>query len=122
MDRPTRQEQAQAILRLRASRLASQILGRRARSVADYEEAFNLEMVDLIAEIPTPEVLLSLGRNVVGPRDGLYVLDDGGTYRVYLQERGETYSERLGASFEQARTAVIDNLIQLAGLPYRPPG
>ncbi|MFQ5554764.1 MAG: hypothetical protein ACE5GC_05270 [Acidimicrobiia bacterium] len=122
MDRPTRQEQAQAILRLRAQRLASDILGRRATTVADFSEAFNLERIDLIAEIPTPTALLALGRNVVGPRDGLYVLQDDGAYRVYLQERGDSGQEIRTRSFDEAREAVIDRLLVLGGLPFVPPG
>lgn len=122
MDRPTRQEQAQAILRLQGHRLASHILGRRATTAADFEEAFNLERIDLLAEISDPGAMLTLGRNIVGPRDGLYVLDDGDSFRVYIQERGETYQEVRGADFEAAREAVIDRLLILGGLPYRPPG
>jgi hypothetical protein len=122
MERPTRQEQAQAILQRRARRAASQILGRAATSAADFAEAFNLERVDIVAEIPKPDVMLALGRNVVGPRDGLYVLDDGGSYRVYLQERGISYDEVTGASFSEAREAVIDRLLVLQGVPFSPPG
>jgi hypothetical protein len=122
MHRPTRQEQAHAILHLRGHALASQILGRRATSAADFEEAFNVERIDLVAEIPDPASLLRLGRNIVGPRDGLYVLDDGDGYRVYLQERGESYQEVAGADFERAREAAIDGLLVLGGLPFRPPG
>jgi hypothetical protein len=66
--------------------------------------------------------MLALGRNIVGPRDGLYVLDDGGSYRVYLQERGISYDEVTGASFSEAREAVIDRLLVLQGLPFSPPG
>lgn len=122
MNRPTRQEQAQAILQLQAWQLASQTLGRRATHQADFAEAFNLERIDLISEIPTPESMLALGRNVVGPRDGLYILDDGGSFRVYVQERGESFYETSGADFETARSAVIDRLLQLGGIPYVPEG
>lgn len=122
MTRPTRQEQAQAILQRRAWQLASEVLGRRATSAADFDEAFTLERIDLISEIPHPGALLSLGRNVAGPRDGLYVIDDGESFRVYLQERGETYYEVAGATFEDAREAVIDRLIQLNGIPFTPEG
>ncbi len=121
-ERPTRQEQAQAILQLRARRLASQTLARTATNTADFAEAFNLERIDLIAEIPDPVTLLALGHNRVGPRNGLYILDDAGAYRVYLQEKGATYAEVDGADFEQARDAVIDRLIQLQGIPFTPPG
>ena len=122
MDRPTRQEQAQAILGLRGRQLASRILGRRATSSGDFAQAFNLERVDLISEIPDAAALLALGRNVVGPRDGLYVLDEGESYRVYIQERGIAFDELGAATFEEARDAVIDRLIWLGGLPYSPPG
>lgn len=117
MDRPTRRDQARAILHKRGRALASAILGRRATSEADFAEAFNIERIDLIAEIPTPAAMLALGRNVIGPRDGLYVLDDGGTYRVYVQERGEASNEVRGVGFDEAREAVIDRIIQLGGLP-----
>lgn len=122
MNRPTRQEQARAILERRAWKLASSVLGRRATNAADFAQAFNLERIDLIAEIPTPETMMPLGRNVVGPRDGLYVLDDGGSYRVYIQEKGESFDEVSGATFNEARNAVIDRLIQLGGLPFDPQG
>ena len=119
--RPTRHDQAMAILEMRAHRLASEILGRRATNAADFAEAFNLERIDLISAISSPEDLLKLGRNIVGPRDGLYVLPADGTYRVYVQERGESGPEVRG-DFEVARDAAIDALIQLSGIPYEPAG
>ena len=122
MNRPTRQEQAEAILQLKAWQLASQTLGRRATHEADFAEAFNVERIDLISEIPTPAAMLALGRNAVGPRDGLYVLDDGGSYRVYIQERGESFYETADADFETARNAVVDRLLQLGGIPFVPEG
>lgn len=122
MERPTRQEQAQAILGLKAQGMASRILGRRASGRADFEDAFNLEWVDIITEIPDNEALMALGRNIVGPKDGLYILNDGDSYRVYLQEKGENQQQVRGASFDKARDAVIHRLIQLQGLPYTPPG
>ena len=122
MERPTRQEQAQAILTLKAQRMASQILGRRASGAGDFEEAFNLEWVDLVSEIPDQDAMMALGTNIVGPRDGLYILRDGGTFRVYLQEKGEDFYEVTGADFEEARDTVIRRLIQLQGLPFIPPG
>ncbi|MCP4304030.1 MAG: hypothetical protein GY926_14025 [bacterium] len=122
MDRPTRQEQAQAIIGLKAQRMASQILGRRASGRADFEDAFNLEWVDIITEIPDSDALLVLGRNIVGPKDGLYILRDGATYRVYLQEKGENLLQVRGADFDEARDAAIHRLIQLQGLPFVPPG
>ncbi len=121
MTMPTRHEQARAILERRARRLASETLGRRANNAADFAAAFNVERIDLIAEIPDAAAMLALGRNVVGPRDGLYVLDDGGSYRTYIQEKGETYYEARG-SFEEIRNAVIDRLIQLDGIPLQLPG
>lgn len=118
MERPTRQEQAEAILHRRAWQLASRVLGRHASGVDDFAEAFNLERIDLIAAIPTAEALLDLGRNLVGPRDGLYVLEEDGGYRVYAQEEGEARGEVRGVSFEEARAVAIDHLIQLGGLPF----
>ena len=122
MHRPTRSEQARAILDRRGHRMARHILGRSATSAADFEEAFTLERIDLIAEIPNPESMIALGHSRVGPRDGLYVLDDGGTYRVYVQEKGATYGELVGVDFETARSAVIDRVIMLQGLPFTPAG
>ncbi|MCP3995364.1 MAG: hypothetical protein GY722_09900 [bacterium] len=123
MDRPTRQEQAEAILGLKAQRMASRVLGRRATGAADFEEAFNLEWIDLISEIPDDETLLALGRNIVGPKDGLYILRDGDRFRVYVQEKGaEDQYELTGARFDEARDEAIHRLIQLQGLPFTPPG
>lgn len=120
--RPTRQEQAEAILQLKAGRFASKVLGRHARTAEDFREAFSLELIDLIAEIPDPDTMLALGRSRVGPRDGLYILDDDGTFRVYVQERGETYYAERDLTFDQARTAVIERIIRLNGIPFTPPG
>ena len=106
----------------RGHRVAAEILGRRPNSARDYARAFNLELIDLIAEIPDAATLLSLGNNRVGPRDGLYVLDDGSSYRVYVQERGVTTHALAGADFEQARATVIEHIIMLQGLPFEPPG
>ena len=123
MTQPTRHEQAAAILERRARQLASRILGRRANNQADFAEAFNLERIDLFTEIEDPPRLLGLGRNRVGPQDGLYVLeDDDGTYRCYLQERGESTEERRGLTFDEAREHVIDLVIWMQGLPFTPPG
>lgn len=121
MDRPTRHDQAIAILKLRGHRMASQILGRRATNAADFAEAFNVERIDLIAAIPNREQLLELGRNIVGPRDGLYILAEGETYRVYVQESGEARSEIVG-DFATAREAAVDALVRLGGIPYVPAG
>lgn len=122
MDRPTRQEQAEAILGLKAQRMANKVLGRRATGTTDFEDAFNLEWIDLISEIPDAEALLALGRNIVGPKDGLYILRDGGRFRVYLQEKGEDLHQVNDASFDEARDAAVHRLIQLQGLPFIPPG
>lgn len=118
MDRATRQEQAQAILKRRARKLASQILGHRATTAADFADAFTLERVDIVSEIPDSETLLSLGITRVGPRDGLYIFETGGRFRVYLQERGIPQRERSGLSFDEARDAVIDELVMLNGIPF----
>jgi len=123
MTMPTRQEQAEAILEQRGRRLAEAILGRRATSSDDYAAAFTLERIDLIAAIPNGNALMSLGRNVAGPRDGLYVIADGPDhFRVYVQEKGEVRSPVEHVAFDEARDAVIDRVILLQGLPYDPPG
>ena len=116
--RPTRQAQAQAILQRRAAKLASEILGRRASTAADFAEAFTLERVDVIAEIATVEALLALGRNHTGPRDGLYVMEEAEGFRVYIQERGIPHDGLSGLSFDEARQAVIDRLLLLNGIPF----
>lgn len=122
-DRPTRRDQAIAILSGRGPQLARRILGRRPVSASDYAEALNAERIDLIAEIPNRDALLKLGRNRVGPANGLYILEeDDGSLRIYTQERGETIDERRGLDFDEARNEVIDRVILLSGLPYEPPG
>lgn len=118
MNRPTRQEQAQAILHRKARKMASSVLGRRATTAADFSDAFTLERVDMISEIPDRETLLDLGINRVGPRDGLYILDDETGYRVYVQERGIPLREQQNLQFDDARTAVIDELVLLNGIPF----
>ena len=119
MTRPTRQEQAQAILQRRAARTASAILGRRASTAADFAEAFTLERVDMIAEIDGVATLLALGHNRSGPRDGLYIIEEADGFRVYTQEGGIPQSERSGMSFYEARDAVIDRIVMLNGIPYQ---
>ncbi len=119
MTRPTRQEQAQAILQRRAARTASQILGRRASTAADFAEAFTLERVDMIAEIDGVVTLLALGRNRSGPRDGLYIIEEADGFRIYVQEQGIPQNERSGLSFDEARDAVIDRIVMLNGIPYQ---
>ena len=98
--------------------MASSVLGRRATTAADFSEAFTLERVDIISEIPDPPTLLGLGLNRVGPRDGLYVFEEAGGYRIYVQERGVPLRERRDTSFDEARTAVIDELVLLNGIPF----
>jgi len=116
---PTRQEQARALLERKAARMASAILGRRAVSAADFAAALTVERIDVVAEIRHPDALLALGRNVPGPRDGLYVLRDGANrYRVYLQERGIPHYEGRELDFDQARAAVIDRIVMLNGIPF----
>jgi len=121
--RPTRRDQAIAILSGRGHQLARTILGRRPVSTADYAEALNAERIDLLAEIPDQEALMKLGRNRVGPANGLYILEeDDGSLRIYTQERGESINELRGLTFDEARDEVIDRVILLSGLPYQPPG
>lgn len=117
-ERPTRQAQAQAILQRRAAKMASAILDRRASTSADFAQAFTLERVDVIAELDTRDALLAVGHNRVGPRDGLYVLEDGDHYRVYIQERGIPQQELTGLTFDEAREAVIDRVLWLNGIPF----
>lgn len=118
MDRPTRQEQAQAILRLKARAMASRILGRRATTTVDFEEALTVERIDILAEIPDRAALLAWGRNVAGPTDGLYVIDDGDSFRVYTQESGIPRHPEAGLSFDEARDAAIVRLVLLNGIPW----
>lgn len=118
MTRPTRQEQAQALLQRKARKMASAVLGRRATTAADFADAFNLERVDIVSEIPDRETLLALGLNRVGPRDGLYILEDADGFRVYLQERGTPMREQSGLSFDEARDTVIDEVLLLNGIPF----
>ncbi len=118
MNRPTRQEQAQALLQRKARKMASAVLGRRATTAADFADAFNLERVDIVSEIPDRETLLALGLNRVGPRDGLYILEDADGFRVYLQERGTPMREQSGLSFDEARDTVIDEVLLLNGIPF----
>lgn len=114
----TRHEQARAILERRARRLASSMLGRRASTAADFREAFTLERIDLITEIGDHESLMTVGRNRIGPRDGLYVISDGDTYRVYLQERGEPVSGGRDLDFEDARELAADLALKMNGIPF----
>lgn len=114
----TRQEQAQAIIDRRARRMASQMLGRQATTAADFRAALTLERIDLISEIPDHETLMGLGRNVAGPRNGLYVLDRPGGYTVYQQQNGEPYEMFTDLDFDTARDRAVDCLVMLNGIPF----
>lgn len=115
----TRQEQAQAILEQRARIIASRMLGRQATTGADFRQALSLERIDLIAEIPDEASLVALGRNVPGPKNGLYILGRPEGYTVYQQHNGEPYEVFEALSFSQARDVAIDCLVMLNGIPYR---
>ena len=115
----TRREQAQAIIDNKARRIASKMLGRQATTGSDFQEALTVERIDLIAEVPDIDALMSLGRNVTSPKNGLYVLDRADGITVYLQHNGEPYEVFSGMSFDQARDAAIDCLIMMNGIPYR---
>lgn len=120
MTEHTRQEQAQAILQRKGRRMASRLLGRAAVTGADFGAAFTLERLDLVAEIRTPADFAALGHERVGPRDGLYILRQPDGFRVYVQERGIPMRERSGLDFDEAREAVIDHLVVLNGIPWKP--
>ncbi len=122
MNRPTRHEQARAILAGKGHAMAAAILGRRPVGADDYALAFNVERIDLLSEIPDVAALLALGHNRVGPKDGLYILEEEGSFRVYLQERGIESEPVSGLAFEEARDEVIDRVIWAQGLPYEPGG
>jgi hypothetical protein len=115
----TRQEQAEAIINNRARRLASQMLGRQATTGADFQQSLTVERIDLVAEIPEAEALLSLGSNVPGPKNGLYVLQRTDGFTVYLQHNGEPYEVFSAMSFDDARDVAIDCLVMMNGIPYR---
>lgn len=115
----TRQEQARAILEQRARKLASDILGRRATTGSDFRDAFTVERIDLISEIPDETALKQLGRPVAGPKNGLYVLQSGDRFTVYQQHNGEPYEVFDQLDFEHARDAAIDCLVMLNGIPFR---
>ena len=115
----TRQEQAQAIIEQNARRMASRMLGRQATTGSDFGEALTVERIDLIAQVPDDDALLALGRNMAGPRNGLYVLPHPDGYTVYQQHNGEPYEIFKGLDFDRARDAAIDCLVMLNGIPYR---
>ncbi len=115
----TRQEQARAIIEQRARRTASQMLGRRASTADDFARALTVERIDILAEIPDHDALMALGRNVVGPRNGLYVLERPDGYTVYQQHDGQPYELFSGLTFDEARDAAIDCLVMMNGIPFR---
>lgn len=114
----TRQEQAVAILERRARGVASAMLGRQATTGDDFRQALTVERLDLVAEIPDRDRLMSLGRNIAGPRNGLYILDKPDGYTVYHQHNGDPYEVFASLSFDDARDAAIDSLVMLNGIPY----
>lgn len=95
------------------------MLGRQATTGSDFAEALTLERIDLIAEIPNRDRLLAMGRNIAGPKNGLYVIERPDGLTVYQQHNGEPFElfERL--TFDQARDAAIDCLVMMNGIPFR---
>ena len=114
----TRHEQAKAIMERRARRVASDMLGRQATTGADFAEALTVERIDLVAEIPDRDSLMALGRNVAGPKNGLYILDRPEGYTVYHQHNGEPFEVFGSLTFDEARDHAIDSLVMLNGIPY----
>lgn len=114
----TRKEQAEAIIDRRARRMAAELLGRHPSTGADFRAALTLERLDLISEIPDHETLMSLGRNVAGPKNDLYILDRPEGYTVYHQHNGEPYEVFSELTFDEARNHAIDSLVMLNGIPY----
>ena len=98
--------------------VASQMLGRQATTGSDFVEALTVERIDLIAEIPDHDALMALGRNVAGPRNGLYILERPEGYTVYHQHGGEPYELHTELSFDEARNVAIDSLVMLNGIPF----
>lgn len=115
----TRQDQAEAIIKQRARRMASQLLGRQATTGDDFAEALTVERIDLIAQIPDDKALRALGQNMAGPKNGLYVLDHPDGYTVYQQHNGVPYEVFKKLDFDAARNAAIDCLVMLNGIPFR---
>ncbi len=115
----TREEQAEAIIEQQARRVASQMLGRQATTGDDFAEALTVERIDLIAQVPDDEALRALGRNMAGPRTGLYVLDHPDGYTVYQQHNGVPHEIFRSLGFDAARDIAIDCLVTLNGIPYR---
>ena len=114
----TRQEQAQAVIDRRLRKVASEMLGRQATTGSDFRAALTVERIDIVAEIPDHESLMALGRNVAGPRNGLYILDRADGYTVYHQHNGVPFEVHAGMTFDEARDAAIDSIVMLNGIPY----
>lgn len=95
------------------------MLGRQATTGSDFAEALTLERIDLIAEIPNRERLLAMGRNIAGPKNGLYVIERPDGFTVYQQHNGEPFELFEGLTFDQARDAAIDCLVMMNGIPFR---
>jgi hypothetical protein len=114
----TRQEQAQAIIERRVRKVASEMLGRQAATASDFAAALTVERIDVVAEIPDHESLMALGRNVAGPRNGLYILSRSEGYTVYHQHNGTPFEVHAGLTFDEARDRAIDSLVMLNGIPY----
>lgn len=115
----TRQQQAHAIIEGTVRAIASQMLGRSATTGADFAEALTVERIDLIAEIPDRDALRSLGLNIAGPRNGLYVLERPEGFTVYQQQNGVPHEMFEELDFDAARDAAIDCLVMLNGIPFR---
>ncbi len=115
----TRQEQAQAILKLKARPMASTMLGRHATTAKDFSAALSVERIDLLSEIPDHDALVALGRTVPGPKNGLYILARDSGYTVYQQHNGEPYEVFDDLTFDQARNAAIDCIVMMNGIPFR---
>ena len=114
----TRQEQAQAIIDRRLRKVASEMLGRQATTGSDFRSALTVERIDIVAEIPDHDSLMALGRNVAGPKNGLYILDRPDGYTVYHQHNGVPFEVFSECSFDEARNHAIDSLVMLNGIPY----
>lgn len=83
-----------------------------------------MERIDLISEIPDADTLRALGRPVAGPKNGLYVIDQGvdeegaTRFTVYQQHNGEPYEVFTNLDFDAARQVAIDCLVMLNGIPF----
>jgi hypothetical protein len=115
----TRQEQAQAILQMKARSMASTMLGHHATTGSDFASALTVERIDLVSEVPDRDALVSLGLTVPGPKNGLYILERDTGYTVYQQHNGEPYEVFDGLTFDQARNAAIDCIVMMNGIPFR---